>query len=190
MERVLAFVLLLVVASVATLAIGLGLGAISGADLLAVAALVRRLAMESEILPRIVRLFVALSGGLGLVLAVLLMWRVAKPPGGSSVAPYLVNQDTFGTVTVLPGALTTVAQVVARSFRGFQALDCQTEQNESGDVVVRCRLRMHPDARLAADAASFRERLRAELEDRTGLQVSLVDVEMSYGSPSTRRRVS
>ena len=189
LDRALAFLLLAALAVMATLAIGLGLGALAEADIVIAAEVVERLAVESGVLSPVARLLLAAGGGLVLVVTVLLLWRVVHP-AHEAPAPYLVTQDALGVVTITPSALNTVAEVVGRSFRGFQALECSTQQTETGDVAVRCRLRMHPEAKLAADAASFREQLRTELEQRTGLQVALVDVEMSYGQSTVRRRVS
>jgi uncharacterized alkaline shock family protein YloU len=103
---------------------------------------------------------------------------------------YLVREDESGVFTIAPGAIAAIAGHVGKTVGGVESVHCSSRQVLPGELEVKCRVIFRPNVPLDKTGQTYRDQVRAAIEEMTGLKVARLDLVASYksGRPSTERR--
>lgn len=128
---------------------------------------------------------VVAGAGVVLILSLLILYlQVTRRRGEGPM--YLLREDSLGTFRIRKDAIAAIARHVGGEISGVEEVICTAAQNESGDLVLTCRLQLRPVVDLVAAGRRFQETVKATVEEKTGLSVAQVDLETGY----VRRRAA
>jgi hypothetical protein len=112
---------------------------------------------------------------------------VAQFRRGRGHEGYLVRDDDQGTFTVQPAAVAAIAAHVGQATPGVESVACTSRQNPEGQLIVRCKVLFRPGVPLEKTGDQYRETLRSQVEEMTGLKVFRLDLVAAYRTSRASR---